>query len=194
MMPGPIRTWHGRDGRRNHGKASAGFEKAVELSPNFAYAHAMHGAANAYGGKPDAAIQSIDTAIKLSPRDTFLDNSIFTTAWPIFRLGITMRAAEAADRALHLKPEHPNSHMLAASANAHAGNMERLNRRWRCFENWFPAPRRPMSNGPLPMNTLLTESGWQTASEWPGLRVNSNKQSQSKVFQTWARILRNSTS
>ena len=123
---------------RNHGKASAGFEKAVELSPNFAYAHAMHGAANAYGGKPDAAIQSIDTAIKLSPRDTFLDKFHIYYSLAHFQAGNYERAAEAADRALHLKPEHPNSHMLAASANAHAGNMERAKQALAMFRKLVP--------------------------------------------------------
>lgn len=109
---------------RQQSKAVMGFERAVELSPNFAYAQAMCGAAHAYGGNPEKAIKCIDLAIRLSPRDAFLDKFYVYYSLAYFQGADYEKAALAAEQAIHLKPEHPNTHMLAAASHALAGNSE----------------------------------------------------------------------
>ncbi|HTN95457.1 MAG TPA: adenylate/guanylate cyclase domain-containing protein, partial [Nordella sp.] len=56
-------------GRRDDEAAVAALTEAVAASPNFAYAHALLGAAHAFGGRPVQAIEYIERAQRLSPRD-----------------------------------------------------------------------------------------------------------------------------
>jgi adenylate cyclase len=58
---------------RRDSEAVAALSRAIDASPNFAYAHGLLGAAHAFGGRPDQAIECIDRGVRLSPRDIFGD-------------------------------------------------------------------------------------------------------------------------
>ncbi len=81
---------------------------------------------------------SIDTALRLSPRDTFLDKFHVYYALAYFQAGQYQQAASAAEQAVQLKPEHANSHMLAASSYAHAGNQEAAEAALASFRSLVP--------------------------------------------------------
>jgi len=123
---------------REGAKATLSFNRAVELSPNFAYAHAMLGAASAYGGRFDAAIKAIRRAVKLSPRDTFLDKFYLYYSIAYFQDGDYGKAALSAEQAIQLKPEHPNTHMLAAASYALDGNDSSAKAALDIFKNLVP--------------------------------------------------------
>lgn len=123
---------------RDSATAILNFRRAVELSPNFAYAHAMLGAATAYSGDPEEAIRSVDTAVRLSPRDTFLDKFHVYYSLAYFQAGQYQQAAKAAEQAIQLKPEHANSHMLAASSYAHAGEQKSAESALATFKSLVP--------------------------------------------------------
>src|SRR6185369_13712035 len=59
---------------RDNGLAMAALTRAVALNPNSVNAHGLVGIAHAFGGRPSEAIASIDRAVRLSPRDTFLSD------------------------------------------------------------------------------------------------------------------------
>jgi adenylate cyclase len=92
------------------------FRHATSLSPNFAYAHAMLGVALALGGKVEEAIQCINHAVRLSPRDTFSDDFQLYYAFVHFQAGRYAEAASYAEASIQLRPEHPMPHIMAAAA------------------------------------------------------------------------------
>jgi adenylate cyclase len=98
--------------------------RAVTLSPNFAYAHGLLGALHACGGRPDEAIRHIDQGLRLSPRDTFIDEFQLYYSFAHFQARRYAEAAAAASAAMELRPGHAVIHMMATSAFAHAGQIE----------------------------------------------------------------------
>jgi TolB-like protein/Flp pilus assembly protein TadD len=109
---------------RDSGAAIMNYGRAVDLSPNFAYAHALLGVANAYAGNGALATSHIDTAFRLSPRDTFIDKFYLYRAVASFQIGHYSAAIEAACAAIELKPEHASSHMFLAASYALVGQQE----------------------------------------------------------------------
>jgi len=95
---------------------------ATDLSPNFAYAHAMLGASLALGGRPEEGIESTSRAVRLSPRDTFSDDFQLFYAFAHFQAGRYVEAASFAETAIQLRPEHPTPHVIATASYALAGN------------------------------------------------------------------------
>lgn len=96
---------------------------AVDLSPNFAYARALLGVANAYAGNADLARGHIKKAIALSPKDTFIDKFFLYLAVAEFQAARYMEAADAAQQAIQLKPGHPSSHLFRTAALAMADEL-----------------------------------------------------------------------
>ena len=123
---------------RDSETAIINFGRAVALSPNFAYAHAMLGAATAYSGDGDKALHHVDTAIRLSPRDTFIDKFYVYQSLAHFQAARYADAAAAAHQAIQIKPEHANSHMLAAASYALAGEEELAARALDAFTTLVP--------------------------------------------------------
>lgn len=110
---------------RDDTEAVNAFGHAVDLSPNFAYAQALLGATHAFCGRPDVGIPSIDQAVKLSPRDTFGDDFQLYYAFAHFQAERYVEAAAYAEKAIQLRPEHPNSHVMAAVSYGFLGNTEK---------------------------------------------------------------------
>ena len=94
------------------------YGRAVDLSPNFAYARALLGVSNAYAGNADIARVHIKKAIELSPRDTFIDKFYLYLAIAEFQAGAYQGAAEAAQQAIQVKPGHPSSHLFRTASLA----------------------------------------------------------------------------
>jgi adenylate cyclase len=95
---------------------------ATDLSPNFAYAHAMLGASLALGGRPEEGIESTSRAVRLSPRDTFSDDFQLFYAFAHFQAGRYVEAASFAETAIQLRPEHPAPHVMATASYGLADN------------------------------------------------------------------------
>lgn len=107
---------------RDNSEAVNALRHATDLSPNFAYAHAVLGAALALGGRPEEGIDSTNQAVRLSPRDTFNDDFQLYYAFAHFQAGRYVEAASCAEKAIRLRPEHPYSHVMAAASYGLAGN------------------------------------------------------------------------
>ena len=106
------------------------YGRAVDLSPNFAYARALPGVSNAYAGNADLARTHIKKAIALSPRDTFLD-----------KFYLYLSAAEAAERAIQMKSGHPSSHLFRTCALAHAGRQDEAEKACAAYLDLVPNAR-----------------------------------------------------
>lgn len=131
---------YGRQSPEGSARALELLERAIGLDPDYAQAlgHAMLGAANVYAGNPEVAIQSVDHAIRLSPQDTFPDKFHLYYSLAHFQAGDYAESARAAERAIQLKPEHPNTHMPAASAYALAGEKDRAEAALAMFKQLVP--------------------------------------------------------
>ncbi len=110
-------------GRQRDAESVEAFGRAVELSPNFAYAHGLLGAAHALGGRPEQAIPSIDRAVRLSPRDTFLDEFQLYYAFAHFQAARYAEAALAAEQSFRRRPGHPVPCIIAAASYGLSGDI-----------------------------------------------------------------------
>jgi TolB-like protein/class 3 adenylate cyclase/Tfp pilus assembly protein PilF len=115
-------------GNRDDQAAVAALTEAVEASPNSAYAHALLGAVHAFGGRPAQAIEYIEQAQRLSPRDIFTEEYQLFYSFAHFQAGRYAEAAAAAERAIQLRPEHPALYIMAAASYGQAGEIEKAKR------------------------------------------------------------------
>ncbi len=113
---------------RRDPEAVAAFSRAIDESPNFAYAHGLMGAAHAFGGRPDQAIQCIDRGVRLSPRDIFGEEYDLYYAFAYFQAGKYAEATAAAQRAIQQRPGHPTLYMMAAASYGLAGETDKAKR------------------------------------------------------------------
>ena len=111
--------------RRSDADMVSAFSRALEVSPNFAYAHGLLGAAHAFGGRPELAIECVDRAVRLSPRDIFGEEYQLYYAFAHFQAGRYPEAAAAAERAIQLRPGHPVVYIMAAASHGLAGETDR---------------------------------------------------------------------
>jgi len=110
---------------RLYSESVAAFSRAIDESPNFAYAHGLLGCAHAFGGRPDLAIACIDRGVRLSPRDIFGEEYDLYYAFAHFQAGRYNKAAAAAQRAIQQRPGHPTLHMMAAASYGLAGEIDK---------------------------------------------------------------------
>jgi TolB-like protein/Tfp pilus assembly protein PilF len=109
-------------------EAVGAFRRAIDASPNFAYAHGLLGAAHALGGRPDQAIECIDRGVRLSPRDIFGEEYELYYAFAHFQAGRYAEAAAAAHRAIQQRPGHPVLYIMAAASYGLAGETDKAKR------------------------------------------------------------------
>ena len=123
---------------RRDGEAVGAFRRALEYSPNFAYAHGLLGATHALCGRPDEALDWIDRGVRLSPRDIFGEEYQLYYAFAHFQAGRYAQAAAAAELAIQQRPGHPVLYIMATSAYAHNDDAERAKARLAALKNLVP--------------------------------------------------------
>jgi TolB-like protein/tetratricopeptide (TPR) repeat protein len=123
---------------RRDSEAVGAFSRAIDASPNFAYAHGLLGAAHAFAGRPDQAIECVDRGVRLSPRDTFGDEYALYYAFVHFQAARYDEAATAAHRAIQLRPGHPTLYIMAAASYGLAGETEKAKRAITQLTNLVP--------------------------------------------------------
>ena len=114
--------------KRRNSEAVGAFNRAIDASPNFAYAHGLLGAAHALGGRSDQAIECIDRGVRLSPRDIFGEEYGLYYAFAHFQAGRYAEAASAAHLAIQQRPGHPVLYIMAAAAYGLAGEADKAKR------------------------------------------------------------------
>jgi adenylate cyclase len=104
--------------------AAAALDRALALNPNTANAWAIRGLIHALRNQPEAAIEAIERARRLSPFDphTFVFASNMALAHLVARR--FEQAIEWADRALHDQPRYNPARRCKVVANAHLGRLD----------------------------------------------------------------------
>jgi adenylate cyclase len=136
---------------RHDSEAVSAFGRAIDASPNFAYAHGLLGAAHALAGRPDPAIECIDRGVRLSPRDIFGEEYQLYYAFAHFQAGRYAAAASAVQLAIQQRPEHPVLYIMAAASNGLAGEIDKATRAIARLRDLVPGGvgRRPRRELPL---------------------------------------------
>ena len=101
------------------------FSRAIDASPNFAYAHGLLGCAHSAGGRPEQAIECIDRGVRLSPRDIFGDEYQLYYAFAHFQAGRYAEAASAALLGIQQRPDHPILYIMAAASCGLGGETDK---------------------------------------------------------------------
>jgi len=99
-------------------------DRAIDLSPNFAPAIGLRGAALAVLGESEPAIAAVNQAIRLSPHDGFVAFWLMGVFWAYHGEGRYEEAIDAAQKAIRLAPNNPTFRRQLASSCALSGRMD----------------------------------------------------------------------
>jgi len=104
--------------------AAAALDRALALNPNAAHAWLVRGNIHAWRNQPDAAIEAVERARRLSPSDPY---SFFYAASIVaahFAARRFEQAIEWAERALHDQPRLVTQMRVKVATNAHLGQLD----------------------------------------------------------------------
>jgi adenylate cyclase len=104
-----------------HENAIGRLLRAIDLDPNSSFALGYLGTAYAFGGDCDRAIEKLQEAIRLSPRDFLMVVWFTVSAWAYLSAGKFEQAADCGKRAVDCNPAFPDAHATFAVASAHLG-------------------------------------------------------------------------
>ncbi len=108
----------------DHTVAASVVDRALILNPNSAHAWMACGYISNYRNMPEAAIEALERAMRLSPLDLF--GRAFTAGLALAHLvaGRYVEAAEWADRSLRLEPNYVPAISFKVASCAHLGRMD----------------------------------------------------------------------
>ena len=104
-----------------HEEARRRLLRALDIDLNLAMAYGYLGVTNAFAGDLKAALQHVDEAIRLSPRDPLLIVFPLAKGWAALNAERYEEAVEYATQAAEANPEFPDIYAVLASANGHLG-------------------------------------------------------------------------
>jgi adenylate cyclase len=99
-------------------------EEGLRIDPNRALGWIWNALLNQYLGNHDVALEHIERALRLSPRDAQRSVMIAALATSLFFKGRFEEAAARADEALRGEPNHLGMHRVATCSNALAGQID----------------------------------------------------------------------
>jgi len=104
--------------------AAAALDRALALNPNAALAWLARGNIHASRNQPEAAIEALERARRLSPFDPY--TFFYAVSIAIAHLAARRfeQAIEWADRALHEQPRLVSAMRVKVAANAHLGHLD----------------------------------------------------------------------
>jgi len=104
--------------------AAAALDRVLALNPNAAHAWLARGHIHASCNQPEAAIEAIERARRLSPFDPFTPFYANNIARAHLAARRFEQAIEWADRALHDQPRNVTVMRVKVAANAHLGHLD----------------------------------------------------------------------
>jgi tetratricopeptide (TPR) repeat protein len=104
--------------------AAAALDRALALDPNAAHAWMVRGNIHALRNQPEAAIEAVERARRLSPFDPYTFNGALFIAIAHLVARRFEQAIDWADRALHGQPRMVTAMRVKVVANAHLGHLD----------------------------------------------------------------------
>ena len=108
---------------KNHPLALSYYERAVAANPNEAENRALLGAALGVAGDYEAALEQLETAMRLSPRDAHMATWYASLGIAAFVAGQEEKAAEWARKAVEANPQFPSGHRTLAASSGNLGQL-----------------------------------------------------------------------
>lgn len=105
--------------------AIAWYRDAIQLNENFALAHGNMAAALALGGQPDAAVQAVDLAIRMSPLDPFNYSYLHFAAIAHFASERYAQGITCEEQALRERPNFTPALRFLAACHASLGQVDK---------------------------------------------------------------------
>jgi tetratricopeptide (TPR) repeat protein len=134
-----------------HDSAVARLRDAVELNPNFTWAHGDLGLALAFAGKAEEAVGPFNEAVRLSPRDPFCFLWFYLLGFATFMAGRHGEALEHLDRSVRLNPNIPGPYRLRAACLSELGRMEEARAALAEFLRFVPGATIASMRAQLPL-------------------------------------------
>jgi TolB-like protein/class 3 adenylate cyclase len=103
---------------------AAALDRALALNPNAAHAWMRRGTIHAWRNQPEAAIEALERARRLSPFDPYTFLCALNIAFAHLAARRFEEAIEWADRALHDQPRHVPAMRVKVAALAHLGRLD----------------------------------------------------------------------
>ena len=107
---------------RDNAVGTAGFQRAVELNPNFAFGHGLLSLAHSFRGRSAEALACLDRAVRLSPREVFHGYFAQQYAFAYFQGGQYELALKHAQQAHTMRPGHPYTLIIGAACAGFLGD------------------------------------------------------------------------
>jgi tetratricopeptide (TPR) repeat protein len=104
-----------------HREARRRLQRAIDLDPNCAFAHAYIGVSHAFAGERDVVLRHCDEAMQLSPRDPLAILYHLPKGWAALNAERYEEAIEFATRAAEANPEFPDVYAVRAAAEGQLG-------------------------------------------------------------------------
>jgi len=104
--------------------AAAALDRALVLNPNAAHALSARGLIHALRNQPEAAIDAVERARRLSPFDPLALSYAIHIALAHLTARRFEQAIEWADRTLHDQPRSVTAMRVKVAANAHLGHLD----------------------------------------------------------------------
>jgi len=101
--------------------ALAEIERALSMSPNLAIAHGHRGATLIFAGRPREGLTTLETCIRLDPRDPYLAVRLLHVACGLYFCGEYEASIEAAKRLIRSFPDFPMIYRWPAAALGQLG-------------------------------------------------------------------------
>ena len=106
---------------RDNAIGTEGFQRAVELNPNFAFGHGLLSLAHSFGGRSAEALACLGRATRLSPREVFQGAFAQQYAFAYFQGGQYELALQHAQQAHTMRPGHPYTLIIGAASAGFLG-------------------------------------------------------------------------
>jgi TolB-like protein/cytochrome c-type biogenesis protein CcmH/NrfG len=105
-------------------EAIAAFHRALELNPNFAMAQGWLGGALSYAGRPEAALDALGQAMRLSPQDPWNFHFLFCAAVAHYTVEHYGDVVGCAERVMRERPNFFPARRLLAAAYVALGEVD----------------------------------------------------------------------
>jgi adenylate cyclase len=122
-----------------HDSAVARLRDAVELNPNFTWAHGDLGLALTLAGQAEDAVGPFNEAVRLSPRDPFCFLWFYLLGLATFLSGRAGEALEYLERSVRLNPSIPGPYRVRAACLSELGRLEEARAALAEFLRFMPA-------------------------------------------------------
>ena len=108
-----------------HDHAIAWYRRAIEINPNFALAHGFSAGPLAWSGQPDKALEAVDRATRMSPRDPFNAAFLHYAAVAHFVAERYAEGVACEEQALRERPNAPWALRYLAACYVHLGEIDK---------------------------------------------------------------------